>query len=177
VDGGAAGRGFLARPDVLNVAITRARDHQIVFCSFDPDELAPDSLLRRYLDDAGRNPLPPVPAAASRDPSLAGLLEALAGRGIRTWPAFEVAGFVVDLVVERAGASAGVDLVGFPGPHAPAFDLERCRMLRRAGLAVFPLSLHAWRTDPVRCLAALEDLLDSAAREGSLPAPRSGPGS
>jgi hypothetical protein len=81
---------------------------------------------------------------------------ALEARGSRPWPAFPVAGREVDLMVERAGASVGVDLVGQPGPLREAFDLERYRLARRAGLCLLPLPLSAWRRDRDACLAEVE---------------------
>ena len=35
--------------------------------------------------------------------------------------------------VEKNGEAFGIDLIGFPGDLAPAIDLERYRMFRRAG--------------------------------------------
>ena len=37
-----------------------------------------------------------------------------------------------------------------------ALDLERYRMLRRAGLSVFPLSFASWNSDESSCLTAIE---------------------
>lgn len=56
---------------------------------------------------------------------------------------FLVAGTVVDLVVEREGKLFGIDLIGQGGALGAALDLKRYRMLRRAGLSVFPLPLPA----------------------------------
>lgn len=46
----------------------------------------------------------------------------------------------------------GGGLVGHPGAFADALDLERCRMLLRAGLPIFPLPLSAWRRDWERAI-------------------------
>ncbi len=168
---------FLNRPDVFNVAITRARNHQFVFCSLGPDE-AGSPLLRRYLEEigspgvepAGPQPAGPQPelregpraigspvAARRQDAFLLEVKTALESRGFRTWPAYDVAGFVIDLVAGSDDRTFGIDLIGHPGPYAEAFDLERCRMLKRAGLDVFPLPYSAWQSDPAACLDALEE--------------------
>ena len=65
-------------------------------------------------------------------------------RGLRTWPEYELAGQPIDLVVEKAGSILGIDFIGCPGPHAGALDLERYRILQRAGLALFPMPFSRW---------------------------------
>jgi hypothetical protein len=62
----------------------------------------------------------------------------------------------VDLVVEREGRVFGIDLIGQRGALGAALDLERYRMLLRAGLSVFPLSLKSWISDESSCLTAIE---------------------
>lgn len=151
---------FLERPDVFNVSVTRARGRQVVFTSMGPRDLAADSLLRRYLEHLVR------PAAGAHedravptDPFLDELRAALEKRGWTTWPAYPVAGFRVDLVVERDGRSLGIDLVGHPGEYAGAFEIERYRLWNRAGLRILPLAWSAWQWDPVSCLDAVEAAL------------------
>lgn len=148
---------YLERPDVMNVAVTRARSQQIVIDSLGRDLSAGGSLLREYLSYAA-SATPPVtePSRIASDPFLEKVAVALGSRGFRTWPAFDVAGFVIDLVVEKGGKTLGIDLVGHPGEFAEAFELERCRMLKRAGLDIFPLPYSAWQRDLVTCLQAIE---------------------
>lgn len=165
LDPEAAGGAFryLDRSDVFNVAITRARSVQHVFCSLEPGHAPAGHLLRRYLEDtlAGAVPEPPAPAA---DAFLRDVRDALAAYGLGCWPSYTVAGFTVDLVVSDGRASLGIDLVGHPGAFADAVDLERCRMLLRAGLPVFPLPLSAWRHDWQGAVAAILDRLAQVRR-------------
>jgi hypothetical protein len=147
----------LSQPDVFNVAITRARSRQVVFSSISPADLPEGSLVARYLSEIGRTPeavaeRPDVPA----DEFLERVSARLESSGFHVHPAFAVAGLVVDLVVERRGNVLGIDLVGQRGTLGAALDLERYRMLRRAGLSVFPLSLESWTSDEASCLAAIE---------------------
>lgn len=134
---------------------------QHVFASLDPHHVPDGHLLRRYLEDtlAGAVPEPPAPAS---DPFLRDVAAALEAHGLRCWPSYAVAGFTVDLVVSDGRASLGVDLVGHPGAFADALDLERCRMLVRAGLPVFPLPLSAWQRDWERAVGAIVDRLAAA---------------
>ncbi|RMH21192.1 MAG: hypothetical protein D6696_06370 [Acidobacteria bacterium] len=146
---------FLNRPDVFNVAVTRARDRQIVFCSLAPEDVPAGSFLRRYLEEIdhppARRPVGEIEDAFQRQ-----VAQELTHRGYSVWPAFPVAGMPVDLVIERDGRTLGIDLVGYPGAFAPAFDLERYRMLKRAGLTVFPLPFSAWQENREHCLYAIE---------------------
>jgi superfamily I DNA and/or RNA helicase len=146
---------YLDRPDVFNVSITRARNLQIVFCSLMPDELPAMSLLRRYLEAIGQSPTADA-ATAPADAFLHEVEKALFTRGFHTWPCFMVAGLPVDLLVAKNGRSMGIDLVGYPGQLANAFDLEKYRLFQRAGLRLFPLSFSAWQKDRQACLDAID---------------------
>ncbi len=147
----------LSQPDVFNVAVTRARSQQVVFASLDPAGLPEGSLARRYLSEIAR----PVATAMDSeapvpDEFLDRVSSRLAAAGFRAHRAFLVAGTVVDIVVERDGKVFGIDLIGQSGALGAPLDLERYRMLRRAGLSVFPLSLASWSSDESSCLAAIE---------------------
>ncbi len=159
---------YLERPDVWNVAITRARDRQVVFTSLSPGRAPAGTLLRRYLEAAAHEPAPSaeVLAPGPGDGATVRLAEALRNAGLSVWPRFEVAGTAVDLLVEAGtpdgmvgAGSLAVDLIGFPGETGAPFALDRCRLLRRAGLPVFPLPARLWAEDPAACLAALRQRL------------------
>ncbi len=146
---------FLSRPDVFNVSITRARGYQFIFCSLDPGQI-PAPLARKYLEELRRRVSEKPGEDHADDEFSRQVSETLVDRGYHVWPAYEVAGLVVDLVVERESRTVGIDLIGHPGRYAESFDLERCRMLKRAGLPVFPLPYSAWHADPLVCLQALD---------------------
>ncbi len=152
---------FLCRPDVFNVAITRARSRQLVFGSVAGNEPRVDALLRRFLEHLATAASAPRQASpvANADPFVSELREALEALGYRTWPTYPVAGFRVDLIVERDGDALGVDVVGYPGELSAAFELERYRLFNRAGLRLLPLPYSAWIGDRRRCLAAIEQAM------------------
>ncbi len=149
---------FLNRPDVFNVSITRAKTLQLVFTSLTERDAPAGGLLARYLDVSDRVAKPPT-ASAARDAFLDEVVTALNARKIQTWPAYRVAGQTIDLLAERGGVALGVDLIGHPGPYQDAFELERYRLFRRAGLRLFPLPWSAWKKDRINCLDALADWL------------------
>jgi hypothetical protein len=149
---------FLNNPNVFNVSITRARNEQYVFCSLEPDELCGDTLMRRYLASIAHGPRPGLgPPIGPPDAFLQRVRSELQQRGFHTWPTYPVAGMKIDLVVEQSGKTLGIDLIGYPGEFAAVFDLERYRMLQRAGLDVFPLSFYAWRQNKDGCLEAIQN--------------------
>jgi hypothetical protein len=142
------------QPDLFNVAVTRARAHQLLFTSIAASDCPADSLLRRYLveaesaSDADSAPSPP-------DELLELVAARLAERGLRVHRAFVAGGMAIDLVVERDGRVAGIDLVGGRGPFAKAIDLERYRMFHRAGLPIFPLPFSFFRSDENAAIEAI----------------------
>jgi len=147
---------FLNNPNVFNVSITRARNEQHVFCSVEPQDLSGDTLLRRYLTSIARGPrASSVSHIGPPDEFLQQVRDELQQRGFHAWPAYPLAGMKIDLAVEQAGKTLGIDLIGYPGEFAEVFDLERYRMLQRAGLVLFPLSYYAWRQDKDACLEAI----------------------
>lgn len=153
---------FLEKEDVFNVSITRARLENRIFVSFDPTR-SPHSLVSRFLDEASRAGAP-VEAKSNRvaspsEPSLLPLIEALDALGIKVQSDLQIGGFTLDLLCYRNGRSLGIDLLGFPGPHSPALSLERHRMLQRAGIRLFPVSLLEWEETPHQILSGIEHYL------------------
>lgn len=154
---------YVQRPDVFNVAITRARSLQRIYTSLDAAQAPRGGLLASFLEflEAQGEPRDPSSEASwvadrATDPFARQVAEALGDRGWRTWSRWPVAGFVVDLVAEKAGRCVGIDLVGYPGDLAGAFQLERYRVFARAGLRIVPLPYSVWHDQREACLAAVE---------------------
>jgi hypothetical protein len=146
---------YLNRPDVFNVAITRARVRQVVFTSLEATEAPAGSLLRLYLETADRGGTVSVPENACESPFCAEVCRELEREGCRLYRAYPVAGLKVDLVAVTDDQPLAIDLVGSSGLTAAAFPLERYRMLHRAGLPVFPLPYSAWVRDPKASVQAI----------------------
>lgn len=153
---------FLEKEDVFNVAITRARLENRLFVSFDPGK-AGQGLLGRFLahlaqvrenEDASKRVKP------ATEPSLDEVRKALENAGFALSQGFRLGGYELDLLARKEGKSLGIDLIGFPGPHAPAMGLERHLLWRRAGIRLFPLGLAEWQADREGLLAELERWLE-----------------
>lgn len=145
---------YLNRADMFNVAITRARERQVLLFSGDERQLAGTHLLRRYLESLAQ----PVSAALERtapDEFQQQLSLALASHGVTTWSNYPLAGLMVDLFCQRGDKYLAIDLIGFPGPGEGFLELERYLVLARAGLETLPLSYGLWRLEPELALQAL----------------------
>jgi len=146
----------LNKPDVLNVAITRARALQFIYTSFDPKKLSKESLLSTYLSFIKEEYKLERHIPDVKDQFLSEVREKLHCLNYETWPAFEVAGMEVDLVFKREKRFYGINLIGFPGDYENAFSIEEYKILNRAGLKTFPLPYTYWKFDCSNCMKELE---------------------
>jgi hypothetical protein len=156
----AASLRFLEKRDVFNVSITRARIGQQVYISLNPSRLGRESLLGSYLEYINRSACSQhaskdVPRAL-RDPFLLEFKRELERLGCQVWPAYSIAGLVMDMVVLRNGQSCGIDMIGCPGDFSGALSLERYKMFHRAGLKMVPIPYSRWLTNKKACLDAVE---------------------
>ncbi|OLU31679.1 DEAD/DEAH box helicase [Pseudomonas sp. PA27(2017)] len=145
---------YLNRPDMFNVAITRARERQVLLFSGNERQLPTDHLLRRYLESAAQPPEAPHQQPEQDDFERA-LCTALAAHGVVTWTRYPLAGLLLDVFCQRGDKCLAIDLIGFPGDGEGFLELERYRVLARAGLEVVPLSYGLWSQEPERALQAL----------------------
>ncbi|WP_250461058.1 DEAD/DEAH box helicase [Microbulbifer litoralis] len=156
--------GYLNRPDMFNVAVTRARERQVVIHSIDGGDLPPGNLLERYLSfghGAGG-------ADGQRDfvcRFATEVSEALAADRVDSWIGFTVAGQEIDVVCERHGSLVGVDLIGYPGEFVEHFSVQTYHALYRAGIHVVPLPYRNWQRDRDGCRERLLRLLPGRAAE------------
>src|SRR5262245_33021522 len=151
---------FLEKRDVFNVSITRARITQHVYISLNPSRLGRESLLGAYLSYVAGSASPSRNAEGLRkrpsDRFQAEVRQELERRGCQTWPAYSIAGLVMDIVTARNGRSCGIDLIGYPGDFAASMTLERYKMFHRAGLRVVPVPFSRWLADKNACLDAVD---------------------
>ncbi|MFD1216438.1 DEAD/DEAH box helicase [Microbulbifer celer] len=144
---------YLNRPDMFNVAVTRARKRQLVIHSVDAGSLPPENLFARYLsydhreNNAGGNDV-----LCSFAEEVKGALEQA---GANSWIGFTIAGHEVDVVCERDGRLLGIDLVGYPGAFFDHFSLQAYHVLHRAGVHMVPLVYRQWKQGREECVRGL----------------------
>ncbi|RRV30181.1 AAA family ATPase [Pseudomonas sp. o96-267] len=144
---------YLNRADLFNVAITRARERQVLLFSGDERQLSAMHLLRRYLEFL-QKPGVSWQAGAVED-TRQNLCQALEGQGVSVWSHYPLAGQVLDLFCRRGDKCLAIDLIGFPGEGEGFLELERYLVLARAGLETLPLSYGLWHEAPEQAVQAV----------------------
>jgi hypothetical protein len=149
---------YLNRPDMFNVAVTRAKERMQVYYSVDPKCLSSDNLFRRYLEHTH---LPETDAQSFhvRCDFAAELSTALEALDVRCWQGFEVAGVEIDVLCQYQGRLLGIDLIGFPGDFHDFYDVNTYKRLIRSGIEVLPMPYSAWNQDKHDCLRRIQQQL------------------
>ena len=149
---------YMNQSDVFNVMVTRARVEQVVFLSIRESDLNKNSLLASYLLYLRGYYQEPTCGQLSQLPDSAHPVhDALNKAGYKVWPSFDVAGLEMDFVIQKKGRTLGIDLIGFPGRFEDAFSLERYKMLKRAGMRIFPLAYSEWGRSQEECLDSIRE--------------------
>lgn len=130
----------------VNVAMSRARDKEILFHSFLREELANENDLRAQMMDWfynpqkeeikwGREALQEEFNRGRASQFEVDVGNIILNKGYKVIPQFEVAGYRIDLVVQGENARLAVECDGdqYHGPDKWIEDLERENILRRAG--------------------------------------------
>jgi hypothetical protein len=156
----------LARTDVFNVSITRARAEQWVVTSLHkPTGYAAAELLESYLAHCTSPPSEAAgqPSTTYRDEFLHSVTDWLTRQGITDWyPGYAMAGVVVDIILVHQQHTYGIQLVGYPGDLDAALTIEECNRLERIQVPVFPVTYAEWQLQPERCQQQLASFLEIA---------------
>ncbi|MFA0963842.1 AAA domain-containing protein [Roseivirga sp. BDSF3-8] len=148
------------KEDVFNVAITRARRQQIVYTSVEAIDVRPQSLLHKFLEGTSLPDTQPVAAGRPHDVFLKEVLSEVKKWGLdMVWPDYAVAGLSIDMLIKRDEKYMGIDLVGYPGDFETMHDVERYRILGRAGIVMFPLPYSDWHFNHKKTKEALHSFL------------------
>ncbi len=147
---------YLNRNDVFNVAVTRARIHQTLMLSCQPNELNSASLLREFVTfhEQYQTPGHQEPNT-NRDVFQDELVLWLEKRNVSCFRNFQVAGISIDIMAVFHGRSVAIDLIGFEGQLSDALSLQQFRLLQRAGLDSFLLPYKEWRDNKEEVLDLL----------------------
>ncbi|MBS2100920.1 DEAD/DEAH box helicase [Carboxylicivirga linearis] len=147
-----------SKPEVLNVAITRAKSYQVIFKSVSDDKLKKESLLYQYFKfireythynedevtlDQFQQEVVSVLSKKDYDDIKCG---------------YPIAGSLLDILVSKGGNNYFIDLIGYPGIYREAFTFERYKTLARTGIKCLPLHYSYWnknRKEAVRKLVTV----------------------
>ncbi|MEK6480362.1 AAA domain-containing protein [Catalinimonas sp. 4WD22] len=154
----------LAREDVFNVSITRARVQQWVVTSLNkPTGYVSASLLERYLTYIEQYQVPSLKAELPhyKDEFLETVLNHLNQYKLdEIHQQYAIAGVEIDLVIVNKGKTYCIDLVGYPGDMEQALPLGKLKILQRINITSFPLSYSRWYMDFDHTIQSLLNFLD-----------------
>lgn len=135
----------LARTEVWNVSITRARHQQFIFHSV-PEHEVPQPLISQYISSLNKEKSSSKATPVIHDKFLQEVCAWLSQfKEICCWPAYPLAGMEIDILVHDGNEYKGIDLVGYPGDYSQAFTYARYEQLGRMGIKVFPLPYPLWK--------------------------------
>ncbi|MBQ9688450.1 hypothetical protein IJV79_02305, partial [bacterium] len=139
---------FLQKPNLFNVAITRARYRMINFISKSPNEL-PDGILRRYLSFAqmyeekyDRNMLEEVVENNFKNEFEKEVYNAIKELGHEVQAGVEVAGYSLDLLVDNKIA---IECDGVADSGKPTNNMKKQAILERTGFEIKRITFREWQ--------------------------------
>ncbi len=155
---------FLQKPNLFNVAITRARKKLITFISRDPKGL-PSGLLKdyieytqRYLDSAKDDEFQKNKFKNTFEQTIA---EAFIMEGFEVKAGFETAGVVPDLLIkDELGTQIIVEVDGVEDKSKQNIkDIKKQTILERAGYKVERISYREWQHSSQACVDRVKQTL------------------
>lgn len=155
---------FLQKPNLFNVAITRARKKLITFVSRDPKEL-PSGLLKdyleytqRYIDSAKDDEFQKNKFKNSFEQTVA---QAFIMEGLEVRAGFEAAGVKPDMLVkDEVGSEVIVEIDGVEDNlKSNINDMKKQTILERAGYKVTRISFREWEHSSQACVDRIKKLL------------------
>ncbi len=154
-------RRFIEKSDVFNVSITRAKSIQNIFYSFDNNRLAQKSILRKYIEYSKSKPhITHNDNSIIHDKFALEVSTVFKKSGFDTFVSHPVAGFMMDLIINKNNQSLGIDLIGYPGDFEEVYSLNRYKMFKRAGFTIFPLPYMRWKMDKDLCVEKIKSQFD-----------------
>lgn len=135
------------KPEVLNVAITRAKKYQYVFGSIF-QKLQKESLLTSYISFIKEFKYHDEDDTV-KDDFQNEIIKSLNQKSIKEiYTGYVVAGNVLDLLIVYKQQNYFLDLIGFEGKYEKSLGFERYKMLHRTGIKCLPIHYSYWRKNP-----------------------------
>lgn len=155
---------FLQKPNLFNVAITRARKKLITFISRDPKEL-PSGLLKdyieytqNYIESAKSDEFQKNKFKNSFEQTVA---QAFVMEGLEVKAGFEAAGVIPDMIVkDEFGNEVIVEIDGVDDNiKSNIADIKKQTILERAGYKVSRISFREWEHSSQACIDRVKQLI------------------
>lgn len=146
---------FLQKPNLFNVAITRARKRQINFIS-KPVNLLPEGLLRSYLEFVQRYNPDKIPENVFKNDFEREVYEKLALEGINARAGVQCAGLSIDLLL----GSLIIELDGIEDDKKVYIsNMKKQSILERSGFKVIRITRREWYYSMKMCIERVKSLL------------------
>ncbi|MCR5261471.1 MAG: AAA family ATPase [Candidatus Gastranaerophilales bacterium] len=158
---------FLQKPNLFNVAVTRARKKCISFLSKDPDSFQP-GLMRNYIEhirtyEAQRNLVETNGYISTFNNDFEReIAEELENNGFDVKGGYETAGFKCDLLVTSKDGkkSVTIECDGVPDETKTNFSpIKKQIILERSGMKVMRISYREWTRSKQACLTRIAEEL------------------
>lgn len=149
----------LNKPEVFNVAITRAKSFQIIFTSVTVDTLKTDSLLYQYLKfiEKFTHSEQDQMEVDEFQHDVVAELKKLKLDNIQC--GYHLAGSLLDILVTHNDKSYFIDLIGYPGFFKEALSFERYKTFARTGVKTFPLHYSYWTKEKTKAIERLKSFI------------------
>lgn len=161
---------FVQKPNLFNVAITRAKKQLICFVSREPESL-PSGLLRSYLEYIRTTKLQAGLSQQEISTNYNNSIEEEIAKlcreeGLTVMPNFESAGYNIDLVVSDGISSIAIECSGLNDsesnkPDSFSEEIKKQTILERCGWNVMRITAREWGYSQKACINRIIDSLKS----------------
>lgn len=155
----------MQKPNLFNVAITRARKKLICFLSKDPKSL-PEGLLRDYIEYIQNyinkaNPTDKFDENVYKNSFEKEVAKTLRAEGLHVIAGVETAGFSTDLTVDDSeGHSILVEIDGVDDNiKTYNTNMKKHAILERCGLKIVRVTYREWHYSPTACVERIKSAL------------------
>jgi len=152
---------FIQKPNLFNVAITRAKKKLVCFISRPPESLQ-QGLLRNYLEyiqaykiRAENSKINENYNNTAEESTAAALRE----QGFSVYPGHEFAGFKIDMVVSDNKNSVAVQFDGFDETENQSKEIKNQAILERCGWKVMRITSREWHYSSKVCINRIKESL------------------
>ncbi len=146
---------YLDREDVFNVSITRAKQKQFLYYSFQPKNFKNKHLLIEYLSETSVH-YRPTNDKDLIDNYATEVHEELINLGIPEEDIiinYPIAGYVMDILITYNNRTICIDLVGYPGDLEKTFTIDQYRTLFRTKIPIITIPYTYWLFNKEACLS------------------------
>ncbi|MEW7280052.1 AAA domain-containing protein [Aquimarina sp. 2201CG1-2-11] len=146
---------YLDREDVFNVSITRAKQKQFLYYSFEPKNFKNRHLLIEYLSETSVYNRP-VNEIDLIDNYATEVHEELINLGISEEDIiinYPLAGYVMDVLITYNNRTVCIDLVGYPGDLEKTFSIAQYKTLFRTKIPIITIPYTYWLFNKEACLS------------------------